>query len=451
MKLGLHLVDAYRSIRKKCGKPAVPAKRLLNCRKLHPGKDPEEVLRQKDAAFAEKMLIMAAVLAVAAVAVFAYTPAIEALTGLVRPESGDGDAVYELEAVLSNGESVEVEVTLKERSYTEDEAMELFEAAYAELAAGMLGGNESLSYVTSSLYLADEAADGAVSVSWQSSDRDIISDFGEIAKEQDEIDSDGETCTLTASLACGEYSTEVDIEVTVYPAQLSYEEALAGALLSEVEEAALEDLTGSLVALPSEYNGMTVSWYEVTDGSAKYWVLVLLAAAAVCLAAHERQKEKDELELRSRELAGEYPEFVSGFTVLIQAGMTTRNAWERMVMEYEKRDMERNGSGYVYEEMKTTLIQLKNGAYESKVYSDFGMRCGLHQYIKFGALLEQELKQGTAGLSTRLGEEVHEALQERKNLARRQGEEAETKLMLPMIMMLIVVLIVVMTPAFLSF
>ena len=51
----------------------------------------------------------------------------------------------------------------------------------------------------------------------------------------------------------------------------------------------------------------------------------------------------------------------------------------------------------------------------------------------------------------RLREEAEAAFEERKNLARRLSEEAETKLMLPMFMMLFMVLTVIMVPAFLSF
>ena len=71
--------------------------------------------------------------------------------------------------------------------------------------------------------------------------------------------------------------------------------------------------------------------------------------------------------------------------------------------------------------------------------------------MKFGALLEQNLKQGTTGLVLRLREEAEAAFEERKNLARRLSEEAETRLMLPMFMMLFMVLTVIMVPAFLSF
>ncbi len=50
-----------------------------------------------------------------------------------------------------------------------------------------------------------------------------------------------------------------------------------------------------------------------------------------------------------------------------------------------------------------------------------------------------------------LHEESVKAYEERMDLARKMGEEAGTKLLVPMFMMLLVVMIVIMIPALISF
>ena len=70
--------------------------------------------------------------------------------------------------------------------------------------------------------------------------------------------------------------------------------------------------------------------------------------------------------------------------------------------------------------------------------------------MKMGALLSQNLRKGTKGLGDMLSMEAIEAMEERRNRAKRLGEEAGTKLMIPMVMMLIVVMIIVVVPAFMS-
>ena len=73
------------------------------------------------------------------------------------------------------------------------------------------------------------------------------------------------------------------------------------------------------------------------------------------------------------------------------------------------------------------------------------------RYVKLGALLSQNIKKGSRGLLAEMEQEVKEAFEDRKAMARKLGEEAGTKLLGPMAMMLAVVMIIVIVPAFLSF
>ena len=64
--------------------------------------------------------------------------------------------------------------------------------------------------------------------------------------------------------------------------------------------------------------------------------------------------------------------------------------------------------------------------------------------------MSQNLRKGTKGMTQILKQESLQAFEERKARARRLGEEAGTKLLLPMFLMLAVVLVIVIVPAFLS-
>ena len=78
------------------------------------------------------------------------------------------------------------------------------------------------------------------------------------------------------------------------------------------------------------------------------------------------------------------------------------------------------------------------------------MNCNIAVYKKFGTILSQNLRKGSRGITDLLGREAEEAFEDRKNLARKLGEEAGTKLMIPMFLMLIVVFAIVIVPAFFS-
>lgn len=65
-------------------------------------------------------------------------------------------------------------------------------------------------------------------------------------------------------------------------------------------------------------------------------------------------------------------------------------------------------------------------------------------------MLSQNLRKGTKGLSELLQREAAGAFEERKTAARKVGEETSTKLLGPMFLMLGVVLMIIVVPAFLT-
>ena len=93
---------------------------------------------------------------------------------------------------------------------------------------------------------------------------------------------------------------------------------------------------------------------------------------------------------------------------------------------------------------------MKNGVSESAAYENFGKRCGLPCYIKLGTMLSQNLQKGSRGLVGILEKEAVSALEERKNAAKKLGEQAGTKILFPMIMMLGVVMAALIVPAFMN-
>ncbi len=163
-------------------------------------------------------------------------------------------------------------------------------------------------------------------------------------------------------------------------------------------------------------------------------------------------KDKDlsrEVEKREREMLIDYPEIVSKLTLLIGAGMTVRAAFEKVALDYKKKTGSRRS--FAGEEMLITVHRMKSGISESEAYLDFGKRCAVKRYTKLGALLSQNIRKGSTGLLTELEREVREAFEERKATARKAGEAAGTKLLLPMVLMLSVVMLIIIVPAFMSF
>ena len=105
----------------------------------------------------------------------------------------------------------------------------------------------------------------------------------------------------------------------------------------------------------------------------------------------------------------------------------------------------------VYEEICTTDYNIQAGISEIKAYEQFGKRCDTREYMKLATLLQTNIKKGTKELSNLLEKEACDAFEKRKNMARVKGEEATTKLLMPMMLMLITVMMIIMIPATWSF
>ena len=93
---------------------------------------------------------------------------------------------------------------------------------------------------------------------------------------------------------------------------------------------------------------------------------------------------------------------------------------------------------------------MAGGVSEQEAYENFGNRSRLPEFKNLSVLLVQNLKKGRRELGPLLEREVSAALEERRRQARAEGEKAGTRLLLPMGIMLLVVLILMVVPAFLS-
>ena len=179
-------------------------------------------------------------------------------------------------------------------------------------------------------------------------------------------------------------------------------------------------------------------------------VLVMMSLLiGVLLYALEIQNKEKEKEQRKQQMILDYPEIVNKMTLFLGAGMTAKRAWRKVVEDYG-RQKEIWGERYAYEEMKRVCHEMERGVAESESYENFGRRCNIQAYLRFGALLSQNLRKGTRGMTQVLKAESIQAFEERKARAKRLGEEAGTKLLLPMFLMLAIVLVIVIVPAFLS-
>ena len=152
----------------------------------------------------------------------------------------------------------------------------------------------------------------------------------------------------------------------------------------------------------------------------------------------------DKLEKRRLALQMEFPDFISKLTLLVNAGMTISKAWEKIVTDNKK-------DTPLYREMALALGDIRAGKPESVAYEEFGRRCRVKEIVKFVSVIALNLKKGGSDVVPVLQVQAVECWEMRKNAARRLGEEAATKILIPLMIMFVGIIIIVLTPALLSF
>ena len=140
----------------------------------------------------------------------------------------------------------------------------------------------------------------------------------------------------------------------------------------------------------------------------------------------------------------DYVKLVSKLTLYMGAGLSFRSALARILRTADK-------NRFYAKEMELVMREIENGISEYKAIGKLAERCKIPYYTKLAVLLNQNIRKGNNNLQKQLKEEMDKAFEERKNLARKYAEEAGTKLLFPMVLMLLVVIVMIMYPAFVSF
>ena len=363
-----------------------------------------------------------------------------------RNAYGDGKKVTEYEVSVEGEEEGTIEIEVEEQEYSEKDVQKMFREVMDRLDEIVLGENESFNRVEKNLNLVTTMENYPVRIEWQLDSYSVMNLYGEIQEEH--VVPRGTLVELRGIISYREQEAIYVQSARVYPLTRSGMDKLLYELKNEVKRIEESTRQADSFVLPENIGGRDIRWTQKKENR---WHYVLFLGIAICvyLVYREQERAKQKTRIRAESLLRDYPGMISKFTMLLSTGTTLRSAWEKIVQNYE-RAKESMGTHPVYEEMLSTLHEIQGGVSEAEAYEHFGKRCGISTYMKFGTLLSQNLRRGSKGISDILRMEAIQSFENRKNTAKRLGEEAGTKLLVPMLGMLAVVFIMVMVPAFLS-
>ncbi len=346
--------------------------------------------------------------------------------------------------VSIDGEEREVTVGIPARKYNDNELEIKFKEAMEYTRKNYLGENKSSEKVSKSLNLVSYIPDNAVNISWEYDTGNIVNTDGTLERSQV---TEPVVVQITAIFSYYDTERTMPLEFTVLPVKKSNKEIIWNKWNEMFSK--LSDLSDSkkFLQLPAEADGKKVS-YKVPE---KNYILPVILSGTIIIAlipVITGGRLNENIKQREQELRIDYPGFVEKFVLLISAGLNCKGAWYRMAEEYKRKLQDGGKKRYLYEEMLLTERQMENGMNEAKAYELFGKRTGLLKYMKFSMLLVQNLKKGPADLLRILEYEADDVLKERRENAKILGEQAGTKLLMPMVIMMAEVFAIIIYAAF---
>ncbi|MGN0152883.1 MAG: hypothetical protein ACI4A3_00415 [Lachnospiraceae bacterium] len=365
--------------------------------------------------------------------------------------------IFQLE---KEGDTEEVTLNVRPRKLKEEELEKRMQAAFKYYETHLKGENDSLEHVSKKLDIHLDYEEYPFEVEVQPENYTLIDEEGNIRNEESELLEAGFTreeikegiaTSVTVILWYGEESRQHTYVLNVFPKEKSEKEMLFSSIEDKLSKEEKKAIYKEGFYVPVNMEGVAITKKDSTEITPFHVLLFGFIFTGLLLMREKEEERKKETE-RKQKLLWCYPWFVNEMVLLLGAGMQVKNIFQMLVKDYEKNGIDGTDNRMpLMEELMKAKRGFELGMPEEQIYYQLGRRLKLPCYIKLMTLLEQNVKKGGKGITAVFEQEEINALEERKNLAKRYGEEAGTKLLGPMILLLLVIMLMIMVPAFMSF
>ena len=348
----------------------------------------------------------------------------------------DEETVY-YDVLIGGDEKKLYKLEVYPKQYTEEEFLNEADKVFAELESDILGNNPDLEHIGSDLKLPASDRRGIFEIDWVNDYPEYIFPSGKI--RFDEISKDIKI-VLKARITYLDMSAEHEYQLTLI--KKSSSEDIAEDIVAVLNGIEAENRDKSSFKLPDEIDRQSISLKKTDeDFDKRLFGLGLLVCTITIIISksslNQRVKQRDDVLLKK------YPSFVNRLWLFLGTGMGIKACFIKIIDESEE--------DLLIRELKYTLNQINSGMDEAVAYEELGTRIGLPQYSRLMSHISQNIRMGTKDLRKLMLDEVKESLIMRKEYAKKKGEEASVKLVFPMIILMAVVIVIIMIPAFVSF
>ena len=358
---------------------------------------------------------------------------------LIREEYGKKQNI-KLVAESEYGKE-DIEIELLSRTYSEKEIEDMKEKFLEELKLSVLAGNSSFEEIYDNLVFPETIEGYPFAIGYRVRPRGIVDSLGAIINDIDE-----ETpIELEITYSLEDFEEKETIEGIILPQTKSEEEEFTKKLKKYLDSENENNRTSKTVILPTQINGVNIKWSKKKSSKVPA-IIVLTVVCAGFVLFKDRLLSGENEKKRREKIILEYPDFAVKYALLNEAGLTHRQIVDRLASEFEKKK-----NSPIYEEIYKVSLDVKGGLPLTEALESMSKNCGVREITFFVGLINRNIKKGGREISVELRKAADESSSEKREKIRRKAETAGTRLLIPMVFLLIIVFALIMIPAFDSF
>ena len=199
------------------------------------------------------------------------------------------------------------------------------------------------------------------------------------------------------------------------------------------------------IVLPTRLeDGTKLYWKEEKKNNYPFiFIGALLTFVVIYRSRYDKIKKKEKAARES--VIREMPGFLNKLVLLLNAGIVLNSAFEKIMQDYERT---RNKTEcYFYSQMQDVYIKVKETNCPMQLeLASFAKRSGVRELMRLSNIITDNINKGT-DLTDKLRREGEALWFARKKQSEEKGRLAETKLTMPLVILLLVLVMITIAPA----
>lgn len=415
----------------------------------------EEQIRQRKEQFLKKQkkIILIEIIAGAVFLAFLIIRAAFLQDDILLSRNSFGQGSKEVQLSLKKDDKKkEITYKLDEQKLSAEEESKVYIQFFKKLKKIMMKNNTSLKQMQTPLNLPDTVDGYPFEITYELAEDGYIRLDGSINEEEQAKLKRGETYRtyIVVTARYGEYRKSKKYEIRIVPKKNISQTNVFYKIQQYLKKEEQENRYSHDIKIPSVYKDIEITKRQENQGGIS-GILILFVTVCIFIPLHNYLKLQEEGKKCQEQAERDFPVIVHLLTLYMGAGLSFFSAVKRISQNYQKQRELDDSKKYAFEKMMRMEQQMSNGVSQREACQDWGMQFRTDSYQKLSLILIQSFTKGGREAAMLMEAEEREAFHKRIDRAKKEGEEASTRLLFPMILLLCQVMLLVMYPALTRF